>query len=426
MSRALRVLGFGTYDTDAHPRVGVVLEGLAARGHRVREADRPLGFSTAERVEMLRRPWKVGALVARLASRWGALSADRARFRGEATPDVVVVGYLGHFDVLLARALFGAGRLAGRPAPIVVLDHLIFAAGTALDRGTSEGTRTRALRALDVAALRAADVVLLDTDEHRATARAVLGDRERPVLLTVPVGAPRAWAEAGDAAAATTPPDPSPAAGADEPLSVVFYGLFTPLQGTRTIAEALVELARRGGRARVLLVGGGQDEDQVREILGAGPPVGRDGAEETVVLPGPDGPSRVSVTLRPWVAAERLPAVVAEHDVCLGIAGTTAKAAAVVPNKVYQGAAAGCAVITSDTPPQRRAFGDAAVLVPAGDAGAWADALERLDTDRAALSHHRAACARAARESFGAGALTAELDEVLVSLHEGGRAGESA
>jgi len=54
---------------------------------------------------MLAKPWKVGGLVARLASRWLGL-ATRARRLGR--PDAVVVGYLGHFDVHLARLLYRA------------------------------------------------------------------------------------------------------------------------------------------------------------------------------------------------------------------------------------------------------------------------------------------------------------------------------
>ena len=88
------------------------------------------------------------------------------------------------------------------------------------------------------------------------------------------------------------------------------------------------------------------------------------------------------VTWRPWVPAAELPAVVAAHDVNLGIFGTTAKALAVVPTKVYQGAAAGCAVVTSDTEPQRLALDGAAVLVPPGDPAALAEALRTLAADR--------------------------------------------
>ena len=90
----------------------------------------------------------------------------------------------------------------------------------------------------------------------------------------------------------------------------------------------------------------------------------------------------------------------AEHDVCLGIFGTGDKALRVVPNKVYQGAAAGCAVITSDTAPQRRVLGDAAVLVPPGDAGALAAALLRLADDRGALLKLRHAARQLAAERF--------------------------
>ncbi len=101
-----------------------------------------------------------------------------------------------------------------------------------------------------------------------------------------------------------------------------------------------------------------------------------------------------------WVPAAELPALVAAHDVCLGIFGTGDKALRVVPNKVFQGAAAGCAVITSDTAPQRRVLGDAAVLVPPGDPAALADALLRLADDREALLKLRHAARQLAAERF--------------------------
>jgi glycosyltransferase involved in cell wall biosynthesis len=61
---------------------------------------------------------------------------------------------------------------------------------------------------------------------------------------------------------------------------------------------------------------------------------------------------------------------------------------------VFQGAAAGCAIVTSDIPPQRGALGDAALLVPPGDPAALAAALRRLAGDRAELIRLR----RQARE----------------------------
>ena len=92
--------------------------------------------------------------------------------------------------------------------------------------------------------------------------------------------------------------------------------------------------------------------------------------------------------------------MVASHHVCLGIFGTGDKARRVVPNKVFQGAAAACAIVTSDTPPQRRVLGEAAVLVPPGDPGALAAALRLVAEDRVELARLRRAAARLAEGQF--------------------------
>src|SRR6201993_2373142 len=133
----MRTIIFGTYDTAMHPRIATIAEGLAARGVDVVECNIPLGLSTADRIDMLAKPWKAGALVARLASRWFGLAA-KARRLGR--PDAVVVGYLGHFDVHLARLLYRRGRVP------LVLDHLIRAANTAKDRRLDGGLETKVLR----------------------------------------------------------------------------------------------------------------------------------------------------------------------------------------------------------------------------------------------------------------------------------------
>ena len=73
------IAGFGTYDRDRHPRTGIVLDGFRALGDDVVELDRPLGFSTAERVEMLGKPWLAHRLATRLARRWAELTGDRLR-----------------------------------------------------------------------------------------------------------------------------------------------------------------------------------------------------------------------------------------------------------------------------------------------------------------------------------------------------------
>jgi len=372
----MRVTVFGTYDAKAHPRVGIIADGLRAHGYEVQECNAPLGLDTAARVAILAQPWRVPVLLGTLASRWLRLARTARR---QPRPDLVLVGYLGHFDVRLARRLY-------RRAPIV-LDHLIGASDTARDRQLSGGgVRQLLLRAIDSGALRSADVIVVDTDEHLAA----LPPEHRTRAVVVPVGAPQAWFDAAssDAPGHDAPSNTAGSAsntGSDDapnpsspPLRVLFFGLYTPLQGAPIIGQALAALA--GAPVEATMVGKGQDLGATRQAAAANP----------------------AVRWLDWVPSRELPALAAAHDVCLGIFGTGPKALRVVPNKVFQGAAAGCAVVTSDTAPQRRMLGDAAAFVPPGDPEALAAALLRLAEDRGALREARQAARRLALSSFAA------------------------
>jgi hypothetical protein len=340
------VIAFGTYDAARHPRIAVLVAGLRAHGTKVTELNRPLGLTTAERVRMLQQPWRLPVLVGRLLRCWAGLVGDAVRLRrAEGPPGAVLVGYLGHFDVVLARLLY--------PRSVVVLDHLVFAGDTAADRGAA-GLRVRLLNGLDRLAVSCADVVVTDTEEHRL----MLPDPDKGVVVLV--GAPDAWRTAASSA--------EPVEGE---LSAVFFGLYTPLQGAPVIGEAVRDAVAAGAPLRVTMVGGGQDLPRTREILARTP----------------------GVTWRDWVEPDELPALVAGHQVCLGIFSDTPKGLRVVPNKVYQGLAAGCVVVTSDTPPQRRAVGESVELVPAADSGALAARLVEL-CDPAALAAARERAAR--------------------------------
>jgi glycosyltransferase involved in cell wall biosynthesis len=334
---------------------------MAAHGDEVRECNVPLGLDTSWRVRILQKPWLLPVLGARMLSSWTRLW----RMARRAEPaDAVVIGYMGHFDVHLARRLW--------PDIPVVLDHLVFAADTAQDRGVSSSRVNRVLERLDASALRTADVVCVDTEEHGA----LVPPWARERVVVVPVGAPARWFHV---------PSPRPARA----LEVVFFGLYSPVQGTPVIGKAIHLLADRP--IRFTMVGAGQQFEETRAAAGPNP----------------------NVTWRDWVDADELPALVAAHDVCLGIFGTSPKASRAVPNKVYQGAAAGTAIVTSDTPPQRRALGDAAVLVPAGNAEALADALSELADDEGRLWALREAAYRRADAAFRPEVVIAPLRERL-------------
>lgn len=340
-----RVLFFGTYDASLYPRIAVLEEGFRATGDEVVICNEPLNIPTSLRVRMLRKPWLSYALILEILRCWLCL-VRRARKMGHV--DVVVVGYMGQFDVHLARWLW--------PRVPIVLDHLVPAGEAAVDRKCGSRLLIRALRLLDWAATRTADVVCVDTREHLA-----LAGRRGGVVA--PVGAADNWF--------------APPVSHDAPaLRVVFFGSFTPLQGAPVIARAAKQLEH--SNVSFTIVGRGQDWQAARLIAG--------GAR--------------NIDWIDWVEPEELPALVATHDVCLGIFGSGTKALSVVPTKVFQGAASGAAIVTSDTEPQRDALGAAGVFVPPGDADALARTLAALASDRARVATLREAAYRRALAAF--------------------------
>ena len=349
-----RVLFFGTYDASIYPRIAVLREGLTALGDEVIECNVPLRVPTRLRVEMLHKPWLASVLVLHILRCWAHL-VKGARQVGHV--DLVVVGYMGQFDVHLARALW--------PRVPIVLDHLVPAGEAAVDRRCTSAVIVKALRFLDWAATRTADVVCVDTEEHLAFAGRRGG-------LVIPVGAPEAWFC-------------EPHARVDRPLKVIFFGSFTPLQGAPVIAEAAALLTN--ANVELTFVGRGQDWQTSRDLAGDCP----------------------HVKWIDWIEPALLPAFVAEHDVSLGIFGTASKAMSVVPTKVFQGAAAGAAIVTSDTGPQREALGVAAAYVPPGDAHALAETLAALAGDRARVERMRESSFRVANVHFRPRAVVAQL-----------------
>jgi glycosyltransferase involved in cell wall biosynthesis len=197
--------------------------------------------------------------------------------------------------------------------------------------------------------------------------------QETPAVV-VPVGAPQSWFET-----AVVPHE--------GPLRLIFYGLHTPLQGTPVMGRAIRLALEAGAEVQVTIIGEGQELAECKAELG----------------------DRREVTWLPWVAADDLPHLVSEHDVCLGIFGTTPKARRVVPNKVFQGAAAGCVLVTSDTPPQRRLLGEDTIFVPPGNASVLAQQLCLLADQREQVETLRLASRAQALRAFQPAVITASL-----------------
>jgi glycosyltransferase involved in cell wall biosynthesis len=325
----------GTYER-AYPRTRVLVEGLRALGADVVEHQRPLWERQEHKAGGFLRPGPLLRAGLGYLAAWAVLPVAAAR---GPRPDVVVAGYPAQPDAVPAWAV---ARATGA---LLVADMMISLADTlAGDRGIA-GRRLGALLAgADRLTMRLADIVLCDTHAHALYFHERFGVPWAK-LVVAPVGAePGAF-----------PPSPAP----EGPPQALFYGKLSPLHGLTTVLEA----ARMPGVPPVRLIGDGQLGDWLRDELRRDPPPG--------------------IRWDPWVPYAHLGAEVSSAAICLGVFGTSAKAARVVPNKVWQAMAAGRPVVSADTPGIREAVTDgvSGLLVPPGDAGALAEALRRLGAD---------------------------------------------
>jgi glycosyltransferase involved in cell wall biosynthesis len=328
---------FGTYEPD-YPRNAVLIAGLREHGVEVFEFRAALPRMTA--AEMAG-----GRGAARLAAGVVAAHAQLlAKHRGDLAVDAVIVGYPGHFLVPFGRLLaaFRHARLVFDPL-VSLLDT--FAGDRALVR--SGGAKAAAVRAIDEVAFRLPRLVLADTWAHAAYYQEAFG-LSRDHLAVVPVGAlpePRA-----DGSART------PADG--EPLTVLQYGKWSPLHGADVVLEAAELL--QDDPFRFVLIGEGQLSAELRGVVAAR--------------------GLINVEWLGEQPAAELRAHTLAADVCLGVFGGSAKAARVVPNKVFDALACGRPVVTADSDGAREwlSDGETALLTPAGDAAALAAVLRRL------------------------------------------------
>ncbi len=349
----MRVVFFGTYDTH-RPRFRILKGGLISAGVTVIECHASIWGGLEDRSHLR----GVRGLMRPCLSWWRALPGLLRRYRRLPAHDALVVTYLGQADALVARRL---ARVRGVP---LLFDPYVSLLETVVhDRGLARsGSLTaRLMRGLDHAAFRASDAVLVDTATHGRLMREL--GLPVPVAYVVPVGA-----EADLFA-------PSPLRPRGEEATVLFYGSMIPLHGVETIVGAAAAL-KDAGSVRFVVVGTGQDYAKARAL-----------AQRT-------GADRI-IEWKEHVPYVELPRLIAASDICLGIFGTSRKAQAVIPNKVFQAIAVGRPVITADTPAIREWFTDGAdcLLVPPGDEVRLAEAIRLVAGDRA-LQEHLAAGGR--------------------------------
>lgn len=290
----------------------------------------------------------VGGLLGRGLRLLGAWVRLTVKFARMPAYDVLMVGYIGHVDMFLARflSLF-------RPRPLVLNGLISLHDTVVVDRGlvAENHVLARLLRLIDRSAFGMADRVLIDTEAH-ASFLAEKYDIPASRFLVVPVGADPEGL-----------PDPPPEAPEAPPVTVLWFGTYIALHGVATILEAAEKL---------------RDRDDIRFVM-----LGR-GQELPAMRQRAAGLSNVTFRAE-WVGRRELIEAIGRAHICLGVFGTGGKASRVVPCKVFDALAMARPVITGDTPAASGLLTDGvdAVLVPPGDADALARAVIAVSEDAA-------------------------------------------
>ena len=402
-----RICFFGTYERD-YPRNRTLIDGLRQAGWRVLECHVPLWEKERDKTGRYLAPFSLVLRAIELKLAYLRLLLKYVFTVGRY--DVMLVGYIGHFDMPLAWLLT---RFPRRP---LVFSPLVSLYDTLVDdrRSIAEGTlMSRFLRWLDRQTCAKADHVILDTDAHidyfvdtfnlprdrfsRVFVGAVepnspesLSGQNAPEDLSGP-DAPENMSEpdSPESLSGLVAPEgmSGPDRSGDAPFRVLFIGKFIPLHGLPFMMEAANRL-KNVPDIVFHFVGTGQLTDEIRETA------------RRLNLE--------NVRFTDWIPYERVHRFLQGWGVCLGIFGTSGKAARVIPGKVFVALSAGKAVITADSPAIREllADGESALLCRRGDPEALAGAIRRLHGDRVLLRKiaeggHRVFQDRASTEQIG-------------------------
>ncbi|MBT0160754.1 glycosyltransferase family 4 protein [Candidatus Bathyarchaeota archaeon A05DMB-2] len=337
---AIRICYFGTYER-TYPGNRSLIHSLRLAGMDVVECHEPLWEETQQKGKSYFGFWSL----MRLGLRYLRICLSLWRKFRRLTPvDIIIVGFNGHIDLLLAKILskrYGA-RLIFNPMvsiyDAIVVDKQFYAEGS---------WPAKAILAFEQFLCRLPDVVLLDSEEHYKFWERYLRlprERYRPLLWGVDevIFYPQ-----------------SPSRAADGVFRVLFYGKFQPLQGVIYIIEA----------AKLLE----SDPDIQFTVIGRGPTWADVSARAQEL-------GLNNVHFIEGVDFQELPRYIANADVCLGIFGLTPKYNRCIPNKVLQALSMQRPILTGYTSAMHEFMesGRHLLFCPPGDPQAIADGILTL------------------------------------------------
>ncbi len=342
----MRICFFGTYTLEeGYPVNRVILQGLRSVGAQVVECHARLWQQPHQRWSS--RKWFLSPIFW-VNTIWIYIKLIFMYFR-MGSYDLMVVGYLGHQDIFLARLL---NLFKAKPIVLIAFNSLYETVVQDRKLFSARHPIALILHWLDRTACRLADLVLLDTQAH-------IDYFAREFKLPASKFL-RVFAGSGLSFPVSVPSGPA-RQGATQ--SILFVGTYIPLHGIETIIKAAKILENRHD-LHFTLLGQGQLYPEIQAMVSQ------------------MGLRNLKLIGR-WVPTTELMNYIARADICLGIFGTGEKAQRVIPCKVFDALVVVKPLITADTPAARELLihGDNALLCPPVDEQALARAVLQLIED---------------------------------------------
>lgn len=288
------------------------------------------------------------------------------------------------------RDLAAARRWSARRGLPLIFDPLISAYDKQVferEKFAAESLGARRLLGWERRLFGCADLLLADTEAHAEFFIQSLGvPRDR--VHVVPLCADEELFKAEEG-----PANPK------EPLEVLFFGSFIPLQGPQVIVDAAN--LYQGAPVRWCLVGDGPLRASCQSRASQG--------------------SRLE--FEDWIAYPSLPSRIARADIVLGIFGDTPKAARVIPNKLCQALACARPVVTrsSHAFPAGLSTSDRSGItwVPPADPRTLSEAVAGLAASPQSLGTRGRDALQSYRRWFSAERTATALKQALATLISG-------
>ncbi|MFC1729999.1 glycosyltransferase [candidate division KSB1 bacterium] len=306
----MRVCYFGTYEKD-YPRNHVLIDGLKKEGVDVVECHFPL-WEKEEHKTRLSILGKI-KIAAMMPYAYFSLMLKLRKLMKKKDVDCIIVGYIGQIDMFFARLFALKEKIIFNPM-ISLYDTLVN------DRKLIKNSLLKKIiHYFEKKSCSLADLVVLDTEEHANYFKNQFNIKKTGVLY---IGADKIF-------------KPMKKTKRDKHIEVLYYGKYTPLQGTRYVIESAKLLEKH--------------KEIYFEIVGIGQTY-----EEDLAFARKIGVKNIKFTR--WVDYKKLPKKIAEADICLGgHFGKGKKALRVVPNKVFQMIAMAKPVVVNGGPAMKNA-----------------------------------------------------------------------